>query len=175
MTVQQREHYDRRTQVDRENKGRRYTEGLLERALTPAPTSTEGMAGPSTRGPTTHIGMAGPSTREPMTHIGSDSDSDSEGPGLGDIVAIVLPGSTVTKPTIELGKVLRINTAKTKMQYLLLSPVGENKYHCEVGQVRKASADRWVYPVDVDYIPQDNAYKLLSMPTEIHLSKYPHT
>ena len=107
-----------------------------------------------------------------MTYIGSGSDS--EGPGLGDIVATVLPGSTVTMPTIELRKVLRIDMAKTKMQYSLLSHVGENKYHCEVGQVRKASADRWVYPVDVDYIPQDNAYKLLSTPTEIHLSKYPH-
>ena len=47
-----------------------------------------------------------------MTYIGSGSDS--EGPGLGDIVATVLPGSTVTMPTIELRKVLRIDMAKTK-------------------------------------------------------------
>ena len=45
----------------------------------------------------------------------SDSDSDGEGPGLGDIVAIVQPGSTVTLPSIEVGKVIRV--AKTRQSY----------------------------------------------------------
>lgn len=157
MAVQQIEHYDRRTQVDRENKGREYTGDLLKRALSSATTGTDDEAGPS--------------TREPATY---SSDSDSEGPGLGDIVAIVLPDSTVTKPNIEVGKVMRIDKDKARLRYLLLSHIGGNKYHCELGQVRKATSDQYVYPVDFNYIPQENTYQLLSTPTEIHLSKHPH-
>ena len=77
VNMQQKEHYDRRTQVDREKKGRKYTGGLLEKALSSATTTTEDSAGPS--------------TREPPTD--SDSDSDNERPDLGDIVAIVLQWS----------------------------------------------------------------------------------
>lgn len=157
VIVQQIEHYDRRTQVDRESKGREYTGDLLKRVLSSATTGTDDVAGPSTSEPA------------------SDSDSDCEGPGLGDVVAIVLPGSTVTKPSIEIGKVMRIDRDKTRLRYLLLSNIGGNKYHCQVGQVKKATADQWVYPVDCNYIPQDNTYQLLSTPTEIHLSKHPHT
>ena len=59
--------------MDRENKGREYTGDMLKRALSSATTGTDDEAGPS--------------TREPATY---SSDGDSEGPGLGDIVAIVL-------------------------------------------------------------------------------------
>lgn len=145
--------------MDRENKGRQYTGDLLKRALSLATTGTDDLAGPSTREPTTY----------------SDSDSDSEGPGLGDIVAIVLSDSTVTKPNIEVGKVIRIDKDKTRLRYLLLSHIGANKYHCKLGAVRKATLEHVVYPVDFNYISQENTYHLLSTPTEIHLSKYPHT
>ena len=105
----------------------------------------------------------------------SDSDSDGEGPGLGDIVAIVQPGSTVTLPSIEVGKVIRVAKNKTKLRYMLLSNIGGNRYHSALGQVRKATAHQVVYPVDFSYIAEENTYQLFSTPTEIHLNKYPHT
>lgn len=86
---------------------------------------------------------------------------DSEGPGLGDIVAIVLPDSTVTKPNTEVGKLIWIDIDKTRLQYLLLSHICGNKYHYEVGKVNQATSDQVVYPVDCNYTPQDNTYQLL--------------
>ena len=164
VTVQQIEHYDRRTQVDRENKGREYTGNLLKTVLL-STAGTGNVAGPS-------------STREPAACGGggdSDSDSDGEGPGMGDIVAIVMPGSTVTEPNIEVGKVQRLSKDKSMLRYLRMSHIGGNRYHCEVGQVRKATSDQWIYPVDCHYSPSDNTYHLRSTPTELHLSKHPHT
>ena len=94
---------------------------------------------------------------------------------MGDIVAIVMPGSTVTEPNIEVGKVQRLSKDKSRLRYLRMSHIGGNRYHCEVGQVRKATSDQWIYPVDCHYSPSDNTYHLRSTPTELHLSKHPHT
>lgn len=91
------------------------------------------------------------------------------------MVANVLPGSTVTHPKIEIGKVIRIDREKTRLKYLLFSHMGGNKYRCEVGTVRKATVDQCVHPVDLHYNPDDNTYQLRCTLTEIHLNKNPLT
>ena len=144
--------------MDRENKGRKYTGDLLERTLSSATNTATSEAGPSTR-------------RSPIT----DSEDEETGPGLGDIVAVVLPGSTVTRPLIELGKVIHTNENRTKVRYIILTNIGGNNYHGEVGRLGRAMTESVVYPIDFTYKKEENTYQLLSTTTAIHLKKFPST
>ena len=81
--LQQKDHYDR-TQVDKEARGQQYASTLLEKALA---------QGPTTIGDTS---QPGPSHLSQPT-IASDSEEDLDTLSVGDIVTIVLPGSTLNQ------------------------------------------------------------------------------
>ena len=106
--LQQKDHYDRRTQVDKEAKGQQYASTLLEKALARGPTTSRDTSqpGPSHLSQPTMSGdtsQPGPSHLSQPT-IASDSEEDLDTPGVGDMVAIVLPGSTLAQPMVKLGE-----------------------------------------------------------------------
>lgn len=143
--------------MDRESKGQQYTTRLLENVLTVGSCSKESNV---TRDPS----QPGPSwqSQPPTTDIDENPDAFQ----LGDLVAIVLPGSTPANPSVELGKVMRIS--QTEISYLPFENVGGNNYRCTAGRLGKAARDRIVFPVGADYHPDTKLYTLLSDAVDIH-------
>ena len=144
--------------MDRESKGQDYTAHLLQKALATGngPKEPEVTKDPSQPGPS-HLNQV---------PTNNDSDADSDGPNLGDLVAIVLPGSTPVNPVVELGKVLRIN--QTDLSYLPFQDIGGSNYRCTAGRLGKAARDQIVFPVGVNYNPDTKLYTLLSDNIDIH-------
>lgn len=161
--LQQKDHYDRRTQVDRESQGQNYAAELLERTLSSGGTS-RGTA--LSRDPS----QPGPSG---ISHSITATDSDDEDMAApGDLVAIVLPGSTPIQPLVELGKVLRVSADRTRLRYVPFQNVGGSTYRCEVGRVGRAAQADIVYPVGADYDEETKAYTLLADPMDIHNARH---
>ena len=149
-SLQQKDHYDRRTQVDKEAKGQQYASTLLEKAMM-AQASTE--PGPSR-------------LSEPIVV----SDDDLNTPGVGDIVAIILPTSTPHQPAFELGKVLSMSNNGSQLKYLPLENVGGSHYRCTAGCLGRAATDMAVYPIGTDYDDDTKTYTLLSDAYAIHMA-----
>ena len=143
--------------MDRESKGQQYTTRLLESVLTAGSSSTESTM---TRDPS----QPGPSWQSQPPTIVIDEDPDAL--QLGDLVAIVLPGSTPANPLVELGKAMRIS--QTEISYLPFENVGENNYRCTAGRLGKAARDHIVFPVGTHYHPDTKLYTLISDPVDIH-------
>ena len=188
--LQQKDHYDRRTRVDKEARGHEYATGLLEKALAHGPTqpgpsrlSEPGPSRLSEPGPSrlneprpSRLSEPGPSRlSEPRPSqsldepIVASDDEDEDRPGVGDIVAIMLPNSTPTQPAFELGKVQRIS-ARGTLRYLPLEDAGGSMYRCTAGSMGRAALDSAVYPVGIQFDHGTKLYTLLSDPVAIHMA-----
>ena len=98
------------------------------------------------------------------------SDEDQDGPGIGDIVAIMLPSSTPHQPAFELGKVLRMCANGTQLRYLPLENVGGSIYRCTAGCLGRAAVNKAIYPIGIHYDDGAKTYTLLSDPCAIHMA-----
>ena len=99
------------------------------------------------------------------------TDSVGEGDdsiGLGDLVAIVLPGSTLAQPLVELGQILRINADQTQFRYVPFQNIGGSTYRCQVGHVGRAAQKHRVFPIGAGFDEEAKVYKLLVDLLEIH-------
>ena len=108
-----------------------------------------------------------------MNHPTTDTDSDDEVRiGLGDLVAIVLSGSTPVQPLVELGQILRTNSDCSKFCYVPFRNAGGNTYRCHVGCVGRAVREDIVFPVGAEYDKAAKLYRLLVDPLDIHNAKF---
>ena len=102
----------------------------------------------------------------------TDSDDNEDRAGLGDLVVIVLPGSTAIQPLVELGQVVRISADQAQYRYVPFQNVSGNTYRCQVGHVGRAALQDIVFPVGAEYDEEVKAYRLLVNPLDIHNVKH---
>ena len=91
-------------------------------------------------------------------------------PGNGDVVAGVLPGSTMEHPLVIIGKVFRVNHERQEVRVSRLRHMrGTKKYIYQVfGETQRISYTQMVHPIDVHYHQEGNYYELRTSVFDIH-------
>lgn len=177
--------YDRRTRLDRSQRGHKHAEDMLKQALsgTPLGAATQRPAGDGQG--REDKGAVPPPSSSPLPSLESahgprpigtaePADPDEEEPlEAGEVVAVVRGDSTVTAPHITFGRVIKVDR-----EHALISTfeeVSKNVYAFKIGvgsreRVRLVDI---VTPIDMVYNESNNSYHLRTPKTGIHLSKSP--
>ena len=193
-TLQALQDYDRRTRLDRNQRGHKYAEDILKQALSGTPLGAaaqcptgDGKGGedgtteasecrkgavppPSSPHRPSLESAPGPSataTAEPPV------PDEEEPPEPGEVVAVVRADSTVTAPHITFGRVIKVDR-----EHALISTFQEVSKNNFVFRIGVGSKERVrlmdiVTPIDMVYLPTNNTYNLRTAKTDIHLSKSP--
>ena len=161
--------YDRRTLLDKRTLGQRYTHSLLEDAMG----THSGCSPPSPQQDIEEVKESLPvmsykptSSRRPI-HYSSEEDED--GPEKGDIIAVVLPGSTAQHPLVTLGKVFKVDSLRKEVRMTRFCRTEGPMYKNNVfGESGRYPFTQIVYPIDIEYHQKDNLYELRTPLSLIH-------
>ena len=188
MLMQQLLDYDKRTLLDKRAIGQTYTNKLLSEAMGQCNSSSTPPIPPK-QVPKPHNGE---NSEEEDVEISEEEDEemsekedmeipeeedeampqkeDMEIPENGDVVAGVLPGSTMEHPLVIIGKVFRVNHERQEVQVSQLRHMrGTKKYIYEVfGATQRISYTQMVHPIDVHYHKEGNYYELRTSVFDIH-------
>lgn len=186
MHMQQLLDYDKRTLLDKRAMGQIYTNKLLSEAMGQCSSSSTPPIPPK-QVPKLHNGET---SEEEYVEISEDEEmsekedmdvpeeedeaipekEDMEIPVIGDVVAGVLPGSTMEHPLVVIGKVFRVNHERQEVRVSQLRHMrGTKKYIYEVfGATQRISYAQTVHPIDVHYHQEGNYYELRTSVFDIH-------
>ena len=107
------------------------------------------------------------SSRRPIHYSSEEEDKDI--PEKGDIIAVVLPGSTAQHPLVTLGKVFKVDSHREEVRMTRFcrteGPMYKNNVFGESGRYPFAQI---VYPIDIEYHQKDNLYELRTPLSLIH-------
>ena len=184
--------YDRRTRLDRNQRGHKYAEDMLKQALSGTPLGDaaqcpagDGQGREDDRG---HKGAVLPPSTSPLPSLESaqgpraigtagpadpDEEEEEPPPEAGEVVAVVHDDSTVTDPRITFGRVIKVDR-----DHALISTFKEVSKNTFVFKIGVGSRERVrlmdiVTPIDMVYTQGNNTYSLRTTKTDIHLSKSP--
>ena len=178
MYKQQLLDYDKRTLLDKRAIGQMYTNKLLSEAMSQSstsPTSSKKVPKPQD----VKIKIA----EEEDVEIPEEQDMEvpeedsmeipeedsMEIPEHGDVIAGVLPGSTMEHPLVIIGKVFRVNHGRQEVRVSRLRHLGGNKYTYEIfGETERIPFAQMVHPIDIHYRREGNYYELRSSVFDIH-------
>lgn len=179
--MQQRKEYDRCTLLDKRRQGHSYTHSLLKGVLEGSGGNTSDTAepGPSQvkpRVPSTSSKSDDKGFQLPVGGEYKDSDEEEEDelPEKGDIVARVLPGSTMHNPLVSVGKVYKVDPLQRLVYISVFQRVDQAKqlYRSELlGTRDKVPASEVAHPLDTHYIGQGGLYELRTPLKDIHRLK----
>lgn len=186
--------YDRRTRLERNQRGHKYAEDILKKALsgTPLGAAAQSPAGDSKGGEegTTEASMGheqavSPSSSPPLPFLegapGRNVIAAPEPPLLdedappeeGEVVAVVHADSTVTAPSITFGRVIKVDREQVLIGTFQEVAKNTFTYRIGVGSKEKVQLMDIVTPIDMVYNATSNTYSLRTGKTAIHLSKSP--
>ena len=88
---------------------------------------------------------------------------------MGDVVAVVEPGSTPARPLVHLGKVLKLARGMATLGWLKPADGKKNTYKFCIGrQAWREKVAALVHPVDTAYCHKTDLYTLRTPLLDIH-------
>ena len=90
-----------------------------------------------------------------------EEDEEQDVPEKGDVVALALPGSTANHPTVQFGKVFRVDYTRQQVRMTTFRKVDKGIYKNEVfGETHRASFADLVHPIDYEYNRGEDLYEI---------------
>ena len=108
---------------------------------------------------------------EDEVHVVSDEDDDGFVevlPSNGELVALVAADSTISVPSVFVGKVLRYSEDHKTVFLADFQEVEPCKFKLNAGKSYRESAKSIVYPVDIVYLHASGVYELRTPKSDIH-------
>ena len=180
--------YDRRTRLDRTQRGHQYAEDMLKEALSGTPLGAaaqcptgDGSGGEDDKA---NKGAVLPPSSPPLPSLESapgpiattqpaDPDEAEDPPEAGEVVAVVHADSTVTAPHVTFGRVIKVDRELALISTFQEVSRNTFRFRIGVGSKERVRLRDIVTPIDMVYIQSNNTYSLRTAKTDIHLSKVP--